>query len=246
MTGMDRIRIRGGRPLSGEIAIGGAKNAALPLMAAGLLTDARLVLTNVPKLADIKTMTELLAQPNDWYAREARCLMAERRDVEVIPVLRKNILESKNDRLALQSVWALYVSGGFNDGYAAKLLTHPNRDIRAWTIRLLGDARRVSPAIQKQLVAQARTESSPVVRNQLACSAKRLPGKQALPILRELLLRGEDVKDPQIPLLLWWAIEDKAISDRPQVLKLFADPPNWQAPRRASSARSGIGRNSSK
>ena len=59
---MDRIRIRGGRPLSGEIAIGGAKNAALPLMAAGLLTDARLVLTNVPKLADIKTMTELLAQ----------------------------------------------------------------------------------------------------------------------------------------------------------------------------------------
>lgn len=59
---MDRIRIRGGRPLSGEIAIGGAKNAALPLMAAGLLTDERLVLTNVPKLADIKTMAELLAQ----------------------------------------------------------------------------------------------------------------------------------------------------------------------------------------
>ena len=42
---MDRIRIRGGRPLSGEIAIGGAKNAALPLMAAGLLTDERLVLS---------------------------------------------------------------------------------------------------------------------------------------------------------------------------------------------------------
>ena len=59
---MDRIRIRGGRPLSGEITIGGAKNAALPLMAAGLLTDERLVLTNVPRLADIETMTELLVQ----------------------------------------------------------------------------------------------------------------------------------------------------------------------------------------
>ncbi len=59
---MDRIRIRGGRPLSGEIAIGGAKNAALPLMAAGLLTDDRLVLSNVPKLADIATMASLLAQ----------------------------------------------------------------------------------------------------------------------------------------------------------------------------------------
>ncbi len=59
---MDRIRIRGGRPLSGEIAIGGAKNAALPLMAAGLLTEDRLVLSNVPRLADILTMTQLLSQ----------------------------------------------------------------------------------------------------------------------------------------------------------------------------------------
>ena len=59
---MDRIRIRGGRPLSGQIAIRGAKNAALPLMAAGLLTDDRLVLTNVPQLADIDTMAALLSQ----------------------------------------------------------------------------------------------------------------------------------------------------------------------------------------
>ena len=59
---MDRIRIRGGRPLSGEITIGGAKNAALPLMVAGLLTEQRLILTNVPRLDDIATMTALLAQ----------------------------------------------------------------------------------------------------------------------------------------------------------------------------------------
>ena len=57
---MDKIRIRGGRPLSGNIVIGGAKNAALPLMAAGLLTGERLVLTNVPMLADIQTMAQLL------------------------------------------------------------------------------------------------------------------------------------------------------------------------------------------
>jgi len=59
---MDRIRIRGGRPLSGEIKVGGAKNAALPLMVAGLLTDERLVLSNVPRLADIQTMGLLLEQ----------------------------------------------------------------------------------------------------------------------------------------------------------------------------------------
>ena len=59
---MDRIRIDGGRPLEGSIAISGAKNAALPLMAAGLLTDDRLILDNVADLADLRTMAELLAQ----------------------------------------------------------------------------------------------------------------------------------------------------------------------------------------
>ncbi len=59
---MDSIRIKGGRPLTGTIAISGAKNAALPLMACGLLTDERLTLTNVAQLADLATMAELLAQ----------------------------------------------------------------------------------------------------------------------------------------------------------------------------------------
>ena len=59
---MDRIRIRGGTPLHGTIAIGGAKNAALPLMTAGMLTDDRLILQNVPRLADIDTMSALVAQ----------------------------------------------------------------------------------------------------------------------------------------------------------------------------------------
>ena len=48
---MDRIRITGGAPLHGVIPISGAKNAALPLMIASLLTDETLELTNVPRLA---------------------------------------------------------------------------------------------------------------------------------------------------------------------------------------------------
>jgi UDP-N-acetylglucosamine 1-carboxyvinyltransferase len=59
---MDRIRIRGGRRLHGEIQISGAKNAALPLMAAALLTTEPLRLSNVPDLVDIATMTSLLSQ----------------------------------------------------------------------------------------------------------------------------------------------------------------------------------------
>mgnify|MGYP000978099045 CR=1 FL=1 len=59
---MDKLRIRGGNPLKGQISISGAKNAALPLQAACLLTDEKLSLTNLPLLADITTMNRLLAQ----------------------------------------------------------------------------------------------------------------------------------------------------------------------------------------
>jgi UDP-N-acetylglucosamine 1-carboxyvinyltransferase len=59
---MDHIRIRGGNTLNGDIRIGGAKNAALPLMAASLLTEAPLTLSNLPHLADITTLANLLMQ----------------------------------------------------------------------------------------------------------------------------------------------------------------------------------------
>jgi UDP-N-acetylglucosamine 1-carboxyvinyltransferase len=57
---MDRIRLIGGNELNGEIQISGAKNAALPLMIASLLTDEPLVLQNVPRLADVKQLERIL------------------------------------------------------------------------------------------------------------------------------------------------------------------------------------------
>src|SRR6201995_2300865 len=58
---MDRIRIVGGRPLSGTIPISGAKNATLPLMIASLLTDQTLILDNVPRLADVNLLERILS-----------------------------------------------------------------------------------------------------------------------------------------------------------------------------------------
>ncbi|ODT83159.1 MAG: UDP-N-acetylglucosamine 1-carboxyvinyltransferase [Pelagibacterium sp. SCN 64-44] len=57
---MDRIRLIGGNELKGEIPISGAKNAALPLMIASLLSDEPLVLHNVPRLADVKQLERIL------------------------------------------------------------------------------------------------------------------------------------------------------------------------------------------
>ncbi len=70
---MDKLLIEGGRPLAGEVRVSGAKNAALPILCAALLTAEPLVLTNVPRLNDIRTMQSLLAQMG------VRCEDAERR-----------------------------------------------------------------------------------------------------------------------------------------------------------------------
>ena len=59
---MDRIKVRGGKPLEGQIFISGAKNAALPLICATLLTDETVTLTNMPILSDIRAMNKLLEQ----------------------------------------------------------------------------------------------------------------------------------------------------------------------------------------
>jgi len=57
---MDKLKIHGGKPLTGEVPVSGAKNAALPILAASLLTPERLKLGNVPNLADVSTMLRLL------------------------------------------------------------------------------------------------------------------------------------------------------------------------------------------
>ena len=57
---MDYFVIRGGKPLQGRVAISGAKNAALPILAASLLTSEALRVSNVPHLNDVTTMIELL------------------------------------------------------------------------------------------------------------------------------------------------------------------------------------------
>lgn len=57
---MEMFVVRGGRPLRGTVAVGGAKNAALPILAASLMADGPLVLHNVPRLVDVATMVQLL------------------------------------------------------------------------------------------------------------------------------------------------------------------------------------------
>ena len=59
---MDKLKIRGGARLAGEVTVSGAKNAALPILAASLLTADELIVDNVPQLQDVSTTLKLLKQ----------------------------------------------------------------------------------------------------------------------------------------------------------------------------------------
>ncbi|MGE3777328.1 MAG: c-type cytochrome, partial [Pirellulaceae bacterium] len=174
-------------------------------------------------------LVDLLRGENGWRADQARSFLAARRDASIVPRLAQLALDTTDERIALQYTWALYVSGGWDESRAAALLDHPAEYVRKWTVRLLGDSRAVSSGIARQLVELARRESSPVVRAQLAASARRLAPQTGLPIVTELLDRDADANDPFVPMLLWWAVEDKALSASTSVLALATRPGVWQS-----------------
>jgi UDP-N-acetylglucosamine 1-carboxyvinyltransferase len=97
---VDRLVIEGGRPLGGEVRVSGAKNAALPLLCAALLTPEPLVLTNVPRLNDVRTMQTLLAQMGIGVdARDAGAVALDARSIdwplapyELVKTMRASIL----------------------------------------------------------------------------------------------------------------------------------------------------------
>jgi len=96
---MDKLRIRGGSRLEGTLRVAGAKNAALPIMAAALLTDQELHLDNVARLADTATMGRLLAGMGVSVAREAerfslhaRALSSTEAPYELVKTMRASVL----------------------------------------------------------------------------------------------------------------------------------------------------------
>ena len=166
---------------------------------------------------------ELIAfrtSPNDWYPNEARRVLAERRDAGAIPRLKMLLAEDRDEAIALRDLWALHVSGGLDDATALGLLAHPVAGVRRWTVRLLGDDRRMNPSLLASLIELARSEPDARVRSQLASSCQRWDSPSALPILGQLLGRDADAADPQIPLMLWWALERQMRDDRDGVVAL--------------------------
>lgn len=178
--------------------------------------------------------TELHAQLSHgsrWHRQTAQRLLADRMDASSQDLLFNQTMRTTGQQ-ALELLWALHASGGLqgDSDSALKLLGHDDQFVRAWTVRLLCDHHQTSSRIARALADLAASEPYIEVRKQLASSARRLPAKAAIPIIRNLLAYDEDSKDIHQPLLLWWAIEAKASDgSRQQILEsLFSDEDSWQ------------------
>ena len=91
---MDRIRVVGGRPLNGTIRISGAKNAALPLMIASLLTDDTLTLENVPRLADVNLLVRILGNHGVDYTLKGKRAGEEALSGQTVDLRAANIVDT--------------------------------------------------------------------------------------------------------------------------------------------------------
>jgi putative heme-binding domain-containing protein len=170
------------------------------------------------------TTPQLIAlhnHPNNWLIRRARRVLTERRDPEALLPLQTIALTSDDEQLALECFWTYASCGGLSDKIAPQFLLHRNPHIRRWVVQFLGDEPRLSKAVHLQLVWMAENERDVEVRTLLACTARRLPSDQALPILEQLLQRDEDVGDPYQPLLLWWGLEQHSLPARKGVIELM-------------------------
>ncbi len=174
-------------------------------------------------------LVKLLAHPNGWFADRARVEMARRRDKTIVPGLKAIARRRDDRRMALQGLWAVNASAGLDDDFAVEMLSHSDPRVRSWTVRLLGDRRRVSGSVGSAIGDLAGRETDTVVLVHLAASARRLPPRIGLPIAGQLMQKMAQAKDPRLPLMTWWALEEHVAGDRKGALGLFEkDSPLWR------------------
>jgi putative membrane-bound dehydrogenase-like protein len=174
-------------------------------------------------------LLDRLTDSNKWFRQAARRELLLRRDPQTARLARQRLAQASG-QAALEYLWAAHVAQPLTEEETEALLARPEAEVRAWAVRLACDDGAVGTALAQRLADLAYREPQVQVRSQLASSARRLPASEALPVLAALARRSEDVDDPHLPLLIWWALEAKADRDRQAVLALFREAALWDQP----------------
>ncbi|KAA5547162.1 c-type cytochrome [Roseiconus nitratireducens] len=168
-----------------------------------------------------ETLVAKFDHPNKWVRRRAALELGWRGDSDVL-----NLLEDRLEQAgSLEALWAIHLMGELTRDRAVSWLEHSNADIRRWVVRLLGDRHEGVP----EMISMTEQESDVQVRCQLASTAARVDAVTAMGILDQLARHEEDLRDPHLPLLCWWALEAHA-EDWSAVANLLSDDTFWDTP----------------
>lgn len=158
-------------------------------------------------------LVKLQSHRNDWMVRQSRRILTERKAIDAAPALKELALNGATQELKLRGLWALYDVGGFDEAFGLQLLDAKEPWVRVWAIRLMGEGGAASPAALSKFAELAAKDSAAEVRSQLASTCQRIKAGDTLPLLHALMLRSEDAKDQNIPLLVWIAYEQRLLAD---------------------------------
>ncbi len=184
-------------------------------------------------------LLELHRHSSQWYVRHARqelvrrCMPGSPQRDSIIaaigPDLHHAAFQGAAESIALEAMWSMYALNTLDEKLAMQLLDSPHPAVRSWTLRWLGDHGQVSPEMAHRLDEFAEQEPVVEVRQQLACTAARLPAHQAVPIINANINRDIDNDDPRLPLLWWWAVEHHSVDGRDEVMRRFLRPSLWNS-----------------
>jgi len=169
-------------------------------------------------------LVKLQLDPNDWMVRHARRILQERGATDVRDKLTEIATNHPHETRRLRALWALHVTGGLSEAEALHFLGNEYPHVRAWTLQLVLDdpAKPVPAAVLARIDELSKSDDSPVVRLYVSSALQRIAPDKRWTALRDLLARGEDAGDHNLPLMHWYAAEPLADVDPTKALELAA------------------------
>ncbi len=182
------------------------------------------------RYADLNTMTDvqlvdLQASKSDWHAKRARVILQNRAAKNTLTTAGKTQLANlfaneKDDDIRLRALWTKHITQQLPAAELLTLLKDSDPYVRAWAIQFLVEDKNASAETIGQMAGMAKSEKSPVVRLYLAGALQRMDKGKRWAIADGLVQQGADADDPNIPLMLWFAIEPLVVDNPTKALAL--------------------------
>jgi putative membrane-bound dehydrogenase-like protein len=189
--------------------------------------EAKAAMIDVSKLNE-EELVALHLHKNDWHVRHARRRLQERQadgqDVSTaIAGLRQILAKNEDVTRRLRALWTLHALEVIERDALAALLDDRDEYVRAWAIQLLCERAAPPESVLGKFSELAERDPSPLVRLYLAAALQRLPPAARWPIVERLVAHAEDAADPNLPLMIWYALEPLVPLDQPRALALLPD-----------------------